>query len=92
VDTPKTKELIRVVALSASVQEDLDAWLKVSPSGGENWLFPSEKLDTPLSRDNALYRYIKPRLEKINLGWVDFQVMRALVIDATPVLVKPSLS
>ena len=76
VDTPKTKKSIRVVALSASVLEDLDAWLKESPSGGENWLFPSEKLDTPLSKDNALYRYIRPRLKKIKLGWVDFQVMR----------------
>ena len=39
-------------------------------------LLSFEKLDTPLSKDNALYRYIRPRLKKINLGWVDFQVMR----------------
>jgi integrase len=65
-----------IVALSASVLEDLNAWLKISPSGEENWLFPSEKLDTPLSKDIALYRYIRPRLEKIKLDWVDFQVMR----------------
>jgi integrase len=76
VDTPKTKRSNRVVAFSDSVSEDLKAWLKVSPNGAESWLFPSEKLATPLSRDNALYRYIRPRLEKIKLGWVDFQVMR----------------
>jgi len=75
-DTPKTKKSNRVVAFSDSVREDLKAWLKVSPNGAESWLFPSEKLATPLSRDNALYRYIRPRLEKIKLGWVDFQVMR----------------
>jgi len=76
VDTPKTKKSNRVVAFSDGVREDLKAWLKVSPNGAESWLFPSEKLATPLSRDNALYRYIRPRLEKIKLGWVDFQVMR----------------
>src|SRR5262245_42345426 len=76
VDTPKTHKSKRVVALSASVREDLEAWQKVSPGGSESWLFPSEKLNTPLSKDNALYRYMRPRLEKIKLGWVDFQVMR----------------
>src|SRR5262249_16347110 len=75
VDTPKTQKSIRSCAL-ASVREDLKAWLEASPNGAESWLFPSEKLDTPLSKDNALYRYIRPRLEKIKLGWVDFQVMR----------------
>jgi hypothetical protein len=76
VDTPKTQKSIPVVALSASVREDLETWLTRSPNDPASWLFPSEKLDTPLSRDNALYRYIRPRLEKVKLGWVDFQVMR----------------
>src|SRR5262245_60143063 len=48
VDTPKTTKSIRIVALSASVREDLEAWQNVSPDGAESWLFPSEKLDTPL--------------------------------------------
>jgi integrase len=42
----------------------------------EGWLFPSEKLTTPLSKDNALYRYMRPRLKTVGLEWVDFQVMR----------------
>jgi len=33
-------------------------------------------LETPLSRDNSLYRYIRPRLKTVGLEWVDFQVMR----------------
>ena len=33
-------------------------------------------LETPLSRDNALYRYIRQRLKTVGLEWVDFQVMR----------------
>jgi integrase len=75
-DTPKTQKSIRVVALSASVREDLENWLAVSPIGREGWLFPSEKLDMPLSKDNALYRYIRPRLTTVKLEWVDFQAMR----------------
>jgi integrase len=75
-DTPKTQKSIRVVALSASVREDLENWLAVSPRGQEAWLFPSEKVDTPLSKDNALYRYMRPRLKTIGLEWINFQIMR----------------
>jgi integrase len=75
-DTPKTHKSIRVVALSASVREDLESWLAESPRGQDAWVFPSEKLSTPLSKDNALYRYIRPRLKTVGLEWVDFQVMR----------------
>ena len=38
--------------------------------------YVSCNLDTPLSKDNALYRYIRPRLTRVGLEWVDFQVMR----------------
>jgi integrase len=65
------------VALSASVRTDLEDWLAVSADGGpETWLFPSEKLSTPLSKENAMYRYIRKRLQGVGLGWVNFQVMR----------------
>jgi integrase len=76
VDTPKTAKSKRQVALSESVRADLQLWLKNSPGGAESWLFPSEKLSTPLAKDNAMYRYIRPRLSKIGLGWVDFHAMR----------------
>jgi site-specific recombinase XerD len=76
-DTPKTQKSIRFVALSASVRQDLNDWLEVSPaSDPEAWIFPSERLSTPLSKENAMYRYIRPRLKKEGLGWVNFQVMR----------------
>ena len=75
-DTPKTQKSLRVVPLSASVRHDLQNWLGLSAGGPEGWLFPSETLETPLSRDNALYRYIRPRLKTVGLEWVDFQVMR----------------
>jgi integrase len=76
VDTPKTQKSIRTVPLAVTVQEDLKNWLAISPVGAEAWLFPSEKLDTPLSKDNAVYRHMRPRLKKVKLEWVDFHVMR----------------
>jgi len=76
-DTPKTHKSVRVVALAEKlIGEDLQEWLATSPSGTEAWLFPSENLDSPLSKDNVLYRYMRPRLETVGLGWVDYQVMR----------------
>jgi integrase len=58
------------------VCQDLKDWLAESPGGQAGWLFPSETLETPLSKDNALYRYIRPRLKIVGLEWVDFQTMR----------------
>lgn len=40
------------------------------------WVFPSETLKTPLSKDNCWRRHIKPKLGNVGLGWVNFQVMR----------------
>jgi integrase len=42
----------------------------------EGFVFPSEKLATPLSLDNLWRRYMLPKLEKVRLGWATFQVLR----------------
>ncbi len=42
----------------------------------DQWLFPSETLETPLSRDNVMTRYIHPKLAAAGYGWVNFHVMR----------------
>ena len=74
-DTPKTKP--RVVALSSGVQEDLADWLHQTPNtGADGWLFASERITTPLAKDNVMRRYIRPALKAVGLGWVDFHVMR----------------
>ena len=74
-DTPKTKP--RVVALSSGVRQDLADWLRGSPdTGPDGWLFPSERLTTPLAKDNVMRRNIRPVLKVAGLGWVDFHVMR----------------
>jgi integrase len=76
-DTPKTSKSVRQAALANSVLEDLEAWLKRTPSTGpEGWLFPSANLKTPISRDNFLTRQLHPRLDIVGLGWVNFLVLR----------------
>jgi hypothetical protein len=40
------------------------------------FVFPSENFKTPLSPDNVWRRSMKPKLEKIELGWATFQVLR----------------
>ena len=42
----------------------------------EGFVFPSEKLTTPLSLDNLWRRHMQPTLEKIGLGWASFQMLR----------------
>ena len=42
----------------------------------EAWLFPSEKTAKPIRKDNVWRRYIKPKLKKAGLDWVDFHVLR----------------
>jgi hypothetical protein len=39
-------------------------------------VFPSEKLSTPMSKDNCWNRSIKPKLATAGLAWANFQVMR----------------
>ena len=38
--------------------------------------FPSERMMTPLSKDNCWYRIMRPALEKVGIGWANFQMMR----------------
>jgi integrase len=77
IDTPKTHKSKRFAALSSGLRFDLEEWLGRDPEGtADDWLFPSEKLTTPLAKDNAMYRYIRPALKSIGLDWVDFHVLR----------------
>ena len=76
-DVPKTRNSRRKVALSDGVAADIAEWRSVSPSvEPDAWVFPSETLKTPLTRDNVWRRSILPKLQESGLGWVNFQVMR----------------
>ncbi|MCH8268868.1 MAG: site-specific integrase [Acidobacteria bacterium] len=74
-DTPKTTRSSRIVAFPRLVIRDVAAWreLALDSSG---WVFPSERLSTPLWRDNVWNRSIAPVWKKIGLEWATFQVMR----------------
>jgi len=77
VDTPKTTNSVREVALPDGLLSEIEAWRKVSiDTQPQAWVFASEKLTTPLSRDNCWRRHIGPKLKQAGLGWATFQVMR----------------
>jgi integrase len=65
------------VALPDGVAEDIKEWREAAPKiDPDAWVFPSETLKTPLTRDNIWRRSIYPKLEEVGLGWANFQVMR----------------
>ena len=76
-DSPKTPRSVRKVALSEGLQRVISRWksfcIDTSPDA---WVFPSENLKTPLSKDNCWRRHIAPNLKTIGLEWANFQVMR----------------
>ena len=77
IDTPKTRYSERKVALSEGLGAMLEQWHSVSiDTKSDAWVFPSETFKTPVTKDNCWRRHIQPRLEKVGLGWVNFQVMR----------------
>jgi len=75
-NTPKNGKA-REGAISDGTLELLKQWVGLaqdpSPDG---FVFPSEKVVTPLSLDNLWRRYMFPKLDKIGLGWATFQVLR----------------
>lgn len=76
-DTPKTRHSIRHVVLPGDLLQAIRAWMDRLPSRGDaDWVFPSESLTTPLSRDNVWLRHICPKLEPVGFGWANFQVFR----------------
>lgn len=75
-DSPKNGKA-REGGISDGTSELLKQWVGLAQdSSPEAFVFPSEKLTTPLSADNLWRRTMKPKLEKIGLGWATFQVLR----------------
>jgi integrase len=77
IDSPKTSLSERRVAFPQNLLYEIQAWREMSLDVSPNaWVFPSEKATKPIRKDNVWWRNIRPRLRAINLGWVNFQVMR----------------
>jgi len=68
IDTPKNG-LTRSSALSEELKELIAEWRALSGlPRPEAWMFRSETLKTPLSKDNLWRRHIAPRLATVGLG------------------------
>lgn len=77
IDTPKTFHSIRHAALAEGLRETIEHWRGASGDPADDaWVFPSENGVTPVAKDNCWRRHVKPRLEPVGLGWVNFLVMR----------------
>lgn len=75
-DTPKNGK-VREGAMSSGTLKLLEEWSTLALDPREDgFVFPSEKLTTPISLDNLWRRSMHPRLEKIGLDWAAFQVLR----------------
>jgi integrase len=77
IDSPKSSYSVRWAALSDGLLSGITEWRAIAAdSSPDAWVFPSEKLSTPLRKDNCWRRCVAPRLKPRGLGWVNFQVMR----------------
>lgn len=77
VDSPKSVRSVRFAALSDGSLISIDQWRAISlDTSADEWVFPSEKLTTPLAKDNCWRRNFLPKLEPLGLAWANFQVMR----------------
>ncbi len=75
-DDPKSERGKRKAALPPDLAKDMQAWREISIDDSPDALvFPSEK-GTYMSRDNFLRRNLQSKLEKVGLGWINFQVLR----------------
>jgi integrase len=77
IDSPKSTYSVRWAALSDGLLSAITEWrsLALDPSP-EAWVFPSERLTTPVRKDNCWRRHFAPQLKTVGLSWVNFQVMR----------------
>jgi integrase len=76
VDTPKTHQSIRRAAIPVGLAADIAMWREfAADTKPQAFVFASER-KTPLAKENVWRRNILPRLSKIGIEWVNFQVMR----------------
>ena len=75
VNPTKTNE-IRDVGVDLEIFERLKARIETLPDRSKDgWIFPNERLVNPLWPDNVLRRDIYPRLEPLELDWINFAVL-----------------
>ena len=78
IDSPKSWHSVRWAALSDGLLSTVSEWRSIAiDARPDAWVFPSEKLTTPLLKDNGWRRHFGPQLKSLGLSWVNFQVMRS---------------
>jgi len=76
VNRTKTGER-RDVGIDPEIFDRLTTWIgSLADRSPEGWIFPSERVVTPLFPDNVLRRDVYPRLEPLGLDWINFRVLR----------------
>jgi integrase len=76
IDTPKTTSSRRTVAIPSETVKQLQEWMELVGEDPKAWVFASENPAKPMWRDNVWYRYMKPKLKPLGLGWANFQALR----------------
>ncbi|MCE5306110.1 MAG: tyrosine-type recombinase/integrase [Acidobacteriales bacterium] len=77
IDSPKSVRSVRHAALSDGLLTSIDDWRAMSlDTSADAWVFASERLTTPLAKDNCWRRSFLQKLKPIGLAWANFQVMR----------------
>lgn len=75
-DSPKSPKSIRKAAVGESLLAEIAKWRALSVNtAADAWVFPSEVGSTPL-RPNSVWRRVGPKLVAVDLGWINFQVLR----------------
>ena len=77
INTPKTRRSVRTAAFTPKIVSEMQEWKSICPgTQPDAWVFPSERLTTPLDKANWWLRNIVPKLKPLGLQWATFQVMR----------------
>lgn len=81
IGTPKSHLSVRTAAITHNIRRDLDAWKEFNNrTKPQDWVFPSENPNMPLSASNFWRRNIHPTLQQAGLAWVNFQVLRRTAV------------
>jgi integrase len=76
-EPPKTPKSQRVVGVPDEIMERLVAWISKLPVNAPgSCIFPSTTLVTPIWPESVLRNHVRPRLRPVNLGWINFAVLR----------------
>ena len=76
-EDPKTAKSRRTVYPPLEIMERLRGWISGLPANGpQDPVFPSQTLVTPLWPGNVLRNYVRPKVKRLGLGWITFQILR----------------